>query len=99
MAKKTLRRVSEEAIRHDEVRREKVRRWFVNGGELTVSEEDEDDEVKGVDHASIVDSSSRLDAIVHHLVPILPRQNLRVTQHMTSLVTEANIVVTYVDLT
>lgn len=44
--------------------------------EDTVAEEREDDEVDGEDHAAL-DAALRLDAVVHDLVPVLARQDLR----------------------
>ncbi len=44
----------------------------------TVAKEHENDEVGGVDHAAAVDAALRLDARVHHLVPVLAREDLSV---------------------
>lgn len=47
-------------------------------GADTVSEEREDDEVDGGEHAA-ADASLRLDAVVHDGVPVLAGQDLRKT--------------------
>lgn len=44
----------------------------------TVSKEREDDEVDGGEHAAS-NASLRLDAVVHHSVPVLTGQNLSET--------------------
>ena len=40
-----------------------------------VAEECEDDEIEGVDHSGAM-AALRLDALVHHLVPVFAGQNL-----------------------
>jgi len=59
----------------------------------TVAKYDEDDEVQTVDESSILHSSSRLNSIEHHLVPVFTSQYLHTTQHC--MVTIYSMVIIY----
>lgn len=49
---------------------------FKQSLELTVSKENEDDEVHGINHSPFVDSTLRLDGVKHDFIPILTCQHL-----------------------
>ena len=57
-----------------------LQRQWEGKGKDTVAEDDEHDKVDAVVHAAVFNSALRPDAIVHHVVPIFPRQDLHGAQ-------------------
>ena len=53
--------------------------------DVTISKEDEDDEVDGVEHSVFVDAPLRYDGVEHDFIPVFSCEDLRTSQLVSNI--------------